>query len=49
MGELDDLLLPYMIDLSIFARLQHRGLREHIERVGQELYARKPAVPASAA
>lgn len=31
---LDDLLLPYTIDLSIFAALDHAELREHIERVG---------------
>lgn len=37
-GELDDLLLPYMIDLSIFDRLDHAGLRDHIERVGQTFY-----------
>lgn len=38
--ELDDLLLPYKIDLSIFARLDHAGLREHIERVGVVFYQR---------
>lgn len=38
--ELDDLLLPYMIDLSIFADLNHAALREHIERVGVVFYVR---------
>ena len=38
--ELDDLLLPYQIDLSIFHQLNHEKLREHIERVGQVLYVR---------
>ena len=33
-SELDDLLLPYTIDLSIFEQLGHPELREHIERVG---------------
>lgn len=38
--ELDDLLLPYKIDLSLFARLHHTELREHIERVGVVFYQR---------
>lgn len=33
LNELDDLLLPYTIDLSIFATLDHPNLREHIQRV----------------
>lgn len=37
---LDDLLLPYSIDLSIFADLNHAELHEHIERVGVVLYER---------
>lgn len=39
-GELDDLLLPWMIDLSIFSTLDHVKLREHIERVGVIFYER---------
>lgn len=35
---LDDLLLPYTIDLSLFNTLQHAKLREHIERVGVVFY-----------
>jgi predicted nucleotidyltransferase len=35
---LDDLLLPYTIDLSIFEELSHDQLREHIERVGVVFY-----------
>jgi uncharacterized protein len=41
--ELDDLLLPYMIDLLIFDQLKHAGLREHIERVGVVFYQRAGA------
>ncbi|MEO5353984.1 MAG: hypothetical protein H7835_12350 [Magnetococcus sp. XQGC-1] len=37
---LDDLLLPYSIDLSVFATLDHAPLREHIERVGVVFYER---------
>jgi len=43
MTELDDLLLPYTMDLSIFRMIDHEGLRGHIERVGQELYRRQGA------
>lgn len=38
--ELDELLLPYMIDLSVFGQLQHAELKEHIMRVGQVFYQR---------
>lgn len=37
---LDELLLPYEIDLSLFKEIDNASLREHIERVGQVLYAR---------
>lgn len=36
--ELDELLLPYMIDLSLYEQIGHEGLREHIDRVGVEFY-----------
>jgi type I restriction enzyme S subunit len=36
--ELDDLLLPYKIDLSIFHKLKNQDLIEHINRVGIEIY-----------
>ncbi|MDR2449915.1 MAG: nucleotidyltransferase domain-containing protein [Prevotellaceae bacterium] len=35
---LDDLLLPYMIDLSIFRQIDNLDLINHINRVGQLLY-----------
>jgi len=38
--ELDDLLLPYTIDLLIFDTLNHDTLRQHIERVGKIIYER---------
>lgn len=37
---LDDLMLPYTIDLSVFNELNHAKLREHIDRVGVLFYAR---------
>ena len=39
-SELDDLLLPYTIDLSIFKELNHAKLSDHIERVGIVFYER---------
>jgi predicted nucleotidyltransferase len=38
LDEVDDLLLPYTLDLSVFTQLGHEALREHIERVGQVFY-----------
>lgn len=36
--EIDDLLLPYMIDLSFFAHIKNQDLIEHINRVGKVFY-----------
>lgn len=38
---LDDLLLPYLIDLSIFDHLTHEDLREHIQKVGVVVYEKR--------
>ena len=38
--ELDDLLLPYMFDLSILDDISDPDLRDHIQRVGLTFYAR---------
>ena len=37
--ELDDLLLPYTIDLSLLHRIDNAELRAHIDRVGVTFYA----------
>src|SRR5437879_5307626 len=37
---LDDLLLPYKIDLSLFSGLKHPALIDHIRRVGIPLFER---------
>ncbi len=37
---LDDILLPHTIDLSLFDKLNHAKLREHIERAGVPFYQR---------
>ena len=36
--ELDDLLLPYTVDISILRQLTHPGLLDHIRRVGVTFY-----------
>ena len=36
--ELDDLLLPYKIDLSIFNTISNPDMIDHIERVGKIFY-----------
>jgi len=43
-AELDDLLLPWVIDLSCLASIRHPALLAHIERAGVELY-RRPDAP----
>lgn len=48
LNELDDLLLPWLIDLSIFSTIDHAELREHIERVGKVFYQRGSAGEARA-
>jgi len=40
MGDLDDLLLPYTIDLSIFHGISDPDVVEHIQRVGITFYER---------
>ena len=38
--DLDDLLLPYTFDLSIYNHITHTDLIEHIERIGKLFYKR---------
>ena len=38
--KVEDLLLPYHIDLSIYDQIDNQDLIEHIKRVGQILYER---------
>jgi predicted nucleotidyltransferase len=42
-NELDDLLLPYQMDLSVFSELTHPALLDHIRRVGVTFYQPDPA------
>lgn len=41
LDELDELLLPWMIDLSIYRQIDNDNLRDHIERVGMVFYQPK--------
>ena len=38
-NEIEELLLPYKIDLSIYDQIDSKSLLEHIDRVGLEFYA----------
>lgn len=38
--EIDDLLMPYKCDLSIFSDIQNQALLDHIKRVGITFYQR---------
>lgn len=37
-NEIDDLLLPYEFDLSLFSQLTNEALIDHIKRVGKTIY-----------
>lgn len=39
--EIDDLLLPYKFDISLFKNLRNEALIEHINRVGKVLYTKE--------
>lgn len=43
MDEIEDLLLPYSFDLSIFSGITDPDVIEHIRRVGVILYEKQPA------
>jgi predicted nucleotidyltransferase len=38
--EIDDLMLPYTVDLSQYRQLEHPDLIAHIDRVGVEIYTK---------
>jgi predicted nucleotidyltransferase len=40
-NQVDDLLLPYKIDLSLFHHIENPDLLNHIQRVGVVFYERK--------
>lgn len=40
-NDLDDLLLPWKIDLSVRSKISNQDLQEHISRVGKVVYERE--------
>src|ERR1041384_6484382 len=42
-GELDELPLPYAFDVCAYPQIRHSPLREHIDRVGRQLFVRRQA------
>jgi predicted nucleotidyltransferase len=42
--KLDDLMLPYTIDLSVYHKLTNTDLVDHIDRVGKQLYVKETIV-----
>src|SRR5436309_2249079 len=45
LDDLDELLLPYTIDLSIFNTIRDPDVIEHIQRVGVTFYDKSKAIP----
>ncbi len=39
--KLDDLLLPYKFDISVFNQISNPNLVDHIQRIGQVFYEKK--------
>ena len=39
-SKLDDLSMPYTVDLSVFSMIENQDLIDHIKRVGKVLFAR---------
>ncbi len=39
--DLDDLMLPYKFDVSVYDKISNPELLDHINRVGKKLYERK--------
>ena len=46
-NEIDDLLLPYKVDLSLFRQIDNPALIDHIQRVGMVFYESSPPVAGS--
>lgn len=46
-NDLDELLLPYSFDISIFSQISNADLVEHINRVGVVFYEAQKLIPRS--
>lgn len=44
-SQIDDLMLPYTVDLSQYNQLENNELSTHIDHVGIEIYAQNVAPP----
>lgn len=42
--DLDDLMLPYKFDISIYDKITNLEFLDHIKRVGKEIYKRKQPI-----
>ena len=40
-NRLDDLMLPYSFDISVFSHIKNDGLLDHIKHVGKEFYIKR--------
>lgn len=40
-NQLDDLMLPFTFDISVFEKLDNNDLIDHIERVGKRFYTKE--------
>lgn len=45
-NQIDDLMLPYTVDLSQYRQIENADLIAHIDRVGVEIYAKGASVAA---
>ena len=39
--QFDESLLPYFVDVVVYANLENEALREHIDRVGVRIYVKR--------
>ena len=44
-NQIDDLLLPWSFDLSIYSRIENKDLIDHIDRIGIAIYRRNEPLP----
>jgi len=43
-NEIDDLLLPYKLDISIYKNIDNKDLIEHINNIGVDFYQKPPTL-----
>lgn len=43
MDEIEELMLPYTFDISVYSQIDNEGLLDHIKRVGKVFYERSGA------